>query len=233
VRVGAFSIVHDNVVLGSDVTVESHCEIGHPTPLAEGRPLIIGDGALIRSYSCFYEGSTFGPGLKTGHRVTVRELLTAGPGLQIGTLSDFQGHAELGDYVRTHSNVHIGQHSTVGSYVWIFPYTVLTNDPHPPSETMRGVVLEDYSVVATMSVILPGVRVGTRSLVAAHSCVGKDVAPDTVVGGSPAKYLCDTSRVKLRDGSGRSAYPWMRHFHRGYPPEVVERWKHEFSAKDE
>ena len=32
---------------------------------------------------------------------------------------------------------------------------------------------------------------------------------------------------ELRDGSG-PAYPWMRHFHRGYPEAVVERWKAEF-----
>ena len=32
------------------------------------------------------------------------------------------------------------------------------------------------------------------------------------------------SGVRLRDGSGRAAYPWMRHFHRGYPTETVAAW---------
>jgi acetyltransferase-like isoleucine patch superfamily enzyme len=231
VTVGDFTIVHDNVVLGDDVTIESHCVIGHPTPLAEGKPLVIGDGALIRSHSVFYEGSTFGPELRTGHRVTVREKLTAGINLQIGTLCDFQGHATIGDYVRTHSNVHIGHMTTIGNYVWIFPYTVFTNDPHPPSDGFHvGVTVEDFAVVATMVCIMPGLRIGTRSLVGAHSLVTRDVEPDTVVGGVPAKRLCATEDVRLRDAARTPAYPWMRHFHRGYPADIVAAWVQEYGT---
>lgn len=224
VRVGPFCIIHDDVEIGAGSVIEAYCEIGYPTPLAQGRPLQIGANALIRSHSVFYQGSRFGDGLLTGHRVTVRENIEAGLNLQIGTLSDLQGDATFGDYVRLHSNVHIGKHSTVGSFVWIFPYVVLTNDPHPPSEVRAGCVVGDYAVVATMSVLLPGASVGEHALVAAHSMVGKDVAPHTVVGGSPAKFLCNTRDIKRKDGSGAPAYPWTSHFTRGYPPDVVAQW---------
>lgn len=229
VSIGAFSIVHDKVRIGAGTRIESYCEIGYPTSLAEGRELSIGDNSLIRSHSVFYQGSTFGERLVTGHRVTVRENIEAGKHLQIGTLSDLQGHSQIGDFVRLHSNVHIGQRSRVGNYVWIFPYVVLTNDPHPPSNMLVGVSVEEFAVIATMSVILPGVALGAGSLVAAHSLVNGDVEPDTVVGGSPAKFLCRTERVKLKDGSGQPAYPWRRHFHRGYPEDLVRRWVAEFS----
>ena len=229
VSIGPYSIVHKNVVIGDNTEIGAYCEIGLPTKLANGRPLIIGKDAVIRSHSVFYEGSTFGTNLVTGHRVTVRELTTAGDGFQIGTLGDIQGHCEIGDYVKCHSNVHIGQHSTVGNYVWIFPYVVLTNDPHPPSEVMAGVTIEDFAVIATMSVILPGVTVKKGALVGAHSSVNKDVAPDAVVAGSPAKFICGTEKIKLKDGSGNHAYPWRRHFHRGYPEKAVAEWIKEFS----
>ncbi|MFI7804277.1 acyl-[acyl-carrier-protein]--UDP-N-acetylglucosamine O-acyltransferase [Pseudomonas sp. DD1] len=229
VSIGPYSIVHKNVVIGDNTEIGAYCEIGLPTKLANGRPLIIGKDAVIRSHSVFYEGSTFGTNLVTGHRVTVRELTTAGDGFQIGTLGDIQGHCEIGDYVKCHSNVHIGQHSTVGNYVWIFPYVVLTNDPHPPSEVMAGVTIEDFAVIATMSVILPGVTVKKGALVGAHSSVNKDVAPDAVVAGSPAKFICGTEKIKLKDGSGNHAYPWRRHFHRGYPEKAVTEWIKEFS----
>ena len=166
----------------------------------------------------------------TGHRVTVREGTQAGLNLQIGTLGDIQGTCQIGNYVRFHSNVHIGQHSKVGDFVWIFPYAVLTNDPHPPSEIMRGVTLRDYVAVATMSVILPGVEVGQGALIGAHSSVGRNVEPDTVVAGVPAKLICRTDEILLKDGSGRPAYPWRRHFSRGYPDEAVARWFAEFGA---
>jgi acetyltransferase-like isoleucine patch superfamily enzyme len=234
VSIGDFTIVHDNVELHAGTVIESHCIIGYPTPLAEGEPLIIGKDSLIRSHSVFYEGSRFGDGLKTGHRVTVRELFKAGKSMMIGTLCDFMGHAQVGDYVRIYNNVHIGQKTRLGNCVWVFPYTVFTNDPHPPSDgLLTGGVVEDYAVVATMTCILPGVRIGTRSLVSAHSLVNKDVEPDTVVGGVPAKKLCMTSDIKLKDGSGRPAYPWMRHFHRGYPTDLVETWRREFGSFDE
>lgn len=224
VSIGPYSIVHSNVQIKDGTEIGSHCEIGVPTPFSQGRPLVIGAGGLIRSHSIFYEGSSFGAKLVTGHRVTVRENTTAGENLQIGTVSDIQGQCEIGDYVRLHSNVHIGQHSKIGSFVWIFPYVVLTNDPHPPSEVRIGVTVEEFAAIATMSVILPGVKVGNGALVAAHSSVSRDVAPDTVVGGSPAKFLCETSKIKLKDGSGRNAYPWRAHFHRGYPEAVVAEW---------
>jgi acetyltransferase-like isoleucine patch superfamily enzyme len=224
VSVGPFTVIHDDVIVGEGAVIEGHCEIGHPTPLAQGLPLVIGSKSLIRSHSIFYQGSTFGDGLVTGHRVTVREKTTAGHSFQLGTLSDIQGHCEIGNYVRTHSNVHIGQKSKIHDFVWLFPYVVLTNDPHPPSNVCIGCELEKYAVVATMSVVLPGVKVGEGALIAAHSSVSKDVVPHTVVGGSPAKFLCETSKIKLRDGSGRSAYPWTQHFTRGYPESVIQQW---------
>src|SRR5262249_42641272 len=149
--------------IGDNAVIGSHCEIGVPTSLAEGQPLIIGAGAQIRSHSVFYEGSTFGDNLVTGHRVTVRERTIAGADLQLGTLSDVQGDCEIGNYVRTHSNVHIGKHSKVGDFVWIFPYVVLTNDPHPPSNVQLGCEIGSYAALATMSVILPGVKVGEHA----------------------------------------------------------------------
>jgi acetyltransferase-like isoleucine patch superfamily enzyme len=228
VSVGPFTVIHDNVELGDRVTVESHCEIGHPTPAAGGKPLVIGSDSLIRSHSVFYEGSSFGPGLTTGHGATVRERLVAGSRLRIGTACDFQGYATIGDDVRTHSNVTIGQHSEIGNYVWLYPYVILTNDPHPPSGLIEGVVVEDYAVIAAMVTVMPGIRIGARSLVAAMSLVSKDVEPDSVVAGVPARKRAMTRHILLRDGSGRSAYPWMRHFRRGYPEDVVVRWRDEF-----
>lgn len=228
VTIGPFCIVHDNVSIGAGTVIGSHCELGIPSGLSNGTPLTIGQNSTIRSHSIFYEGSRFGDRLVTGHRVTVREGTVAGKNLQIGTVSDLQGHCEIGDYVRFHSNVHVGQGSRVGDFVWIFPYVVLTNDPRPPSDTLIGATLEDFAAIATMSIILPGVTVGRGALVGAHSSVGWDVEADTVVAGSPAKFICATEKIKLKSKPDQSAYPWRRHFHRGYPEDIVAQWIKEF-----
>jgi acetyltransferase-like isoleucine patch superfamily enzyme len=230
VEVGPFSIVHGNVELGDGSVVGSHCELGHPAAAGDVGPLRIGAGALIRSHSVLYAGSTFGELLQTGHRVTLREGVEAADDLRVGSLCDLQGDASFGRHVRLHSNVHIGRGSTIEDFVWIFPYVVLTNDPHPPSDGFHvGATIEQFAVVATSSVVLPGVRVGAGSLVAAHALVREDVPPGAICAGVPGKVRGSVEAIQLSDGSG-PAYPWRRHFHRGYPEDVVAGWIAEFAG---
>ena len=230
VEIGPFTIVHDNVVLEDNVRIGSHCILGEPTVEQSSEPLVIGKNSLIRSHSVFYQGSQFGEGLQTGHQVTVREGTIAGKNLKIGTLCDLQGNQTLGNYIRLLSSVHVGQHAVIKDFVWVYPYTVLTNDPHPPSEVRLGVTLEDFSIVATSCCLLPGVTVGNHALVGAASLVKHDVEPGWVVSGQPAQKRMELSKLKLKDGSGHLAYPWTRHFHRGYPEEIVAQWVQEANA---
>ena len=229
-NIGPNVIIGANVILGDNVTIQNNCEIGIHSYGDNSSPLIIGNNSYIRSQSIFYTGSKFGENLITGHRVVVREGVVAGKNLQLGTLTDMQGDCVVGDYVRMHSNVHIGKHSKIGNFVWIFPYVVLTNDPHPPSEVQQGVTIEDYVALSTMSVVLPGVVVGRDTLVGAHSLVSKNTNEGTLVAGSPAKEICLASSMRLKDGTRLPAYPWRRHFHRGYPVDVVNDWKAEFEV---
>jgi acetyltransferase-like isoleucine patch superfamily enzyme len=235
VQIGAFTIIHDNVDIAENTIIESHCELGVNTPLSNGSPLRIGQNSRIRSHSVFYEGSSFGSGLVTGHRVTVREGTVAGTNLQLGTLCEVQGDCQIGNHVRFQSNVFVGKKTTIGNFVWLLPHVVLTNDPTPPSNVLIGCTIEDYASISALALILPGVTVGHHSLVAAHACVSKDVPPNMVVAGVPARVVGETKSIKRRDGSGESAYPWTAHFHRGYPDNVVEMWKsaHGLISRDE
>lgn len=116
VDIGPFCVVYDGVEIEAGAKIGAFCELGLPTPLADGTPLRIGPNALIRSHSVFYASSSFGAGLETGHRVTVREHTRAGVGLHIGTLTDLQGDCEFGDHVRLHSSVFIAKQSVVRSF---------------------------------------------------------------------------------------------------------------------
>lgn len=228
VTVGPFSVIHSNVEIGDGTSIASHCVIGQPTQLADGAPLRIGANSTIRSHCVLYEGSTFGDRLETGHHVTIREGVTAGENLRVGTLSDLQGNTTFGDFVRLHSNVHVGMFSNIGSFVWIYPYVVLTNDPHPPSDgPYVGVTVEDFAVVSTLTCVAPGITIGRDAVVGASSMVTKDVQPGEISFGVPARSAGPASRVRLRDGTDRPAYPWRTHFRRGYPDEVTGAWSDE------
>lgn len=232
VEIGPYCVLHGNVVIGDRARIGAYCELGIATPLSNGSPLEIGNDALIRSHSIFYEGSHFGPGLTTGHRVTVREHTSAGRSFQIGTLSEIQGDCRIGDHVRFQSNVFVSKKTVIGNFVWILPYSVLTNDPTPPSDFLIGCTVEDYATICAMSIVLPGVVVGRHSLVAAHTCVSKNVPAGMAVAGSPARIIGPAESIKLRDGSNVPAYPWTRHFHRGHPYEIVEMWKRKASGSN-
>lgn len=224
VTVGPFTVIHDNVQIGANTRIEGFCDIGSPTALADGLPLVLGANSLIRTHSVFYQGSVFGDGLMTGHRVTVREKTRAGKAFQIGTLADIQGHCEIGHYVRTQSSITIGQKSKIGNFVWLFPGALLTNDPNPPSNELLGVTLEDYVVIAVKATLLPGVTIGKGSFVTAHSLVATDMPENSLVSGSPAKRLCRASDMRMQGDVRVRAYPWPKRFVRGYPDEVVEAW---------
>lgn len=225
VKIGQFTTIYDNVEIADNTVIEGYCEIGIQNHLSNGETLFIGENSYIRSHSIFYEGSVFKEKLITGHRVTVREKTFAGKNLQIGTLTDIQGNCTIGDYVRMHSNVHIGQKSKIGNFIWIFPYVVLTNDPHPPSEVLQGVKVEDFAVISTMSVILPNTTVSTGCLIGANSLLSVKTEPNMLYSGNPAKKVCLASKIRLKDGTRRPAYPWTKHFHRGYPQEVITEWE--------
>jgi serine acetyltransferase len=88
-------------------------------------------------------------------------------------------------------------------------------------------VIEDFAVVAAASVVLPGILIGRGAVVGAHSTVTRDVEPERLVVGSPARDMGPAAAVRGADGV--PAYPWRTHFHRGYPGAAVEAWQREGS----
>jgi len=226
VKFGNFVTVYDDVVIGDNCVIDSYCEIGYSNGREKG-PLVIGSNSLIRSHSILYAGSKIGDNLATGHHVTIRENMKIGVGFQLGTLSDIQGEAIIGDYVKTHSNVHVAQFSKIGDFVWIFPYAFLGNDPHPPSDGFtKGPEIGDFAVIASCSMIFPHVKVGKGAIVGAGCMLKKDLPEGQVAIGNPGKIVGPASNIKI-SGTDNPAYPWRFHFHRGYPKEIVKKWMSE------
>ncbi len=85
----------------------------------------------------------------------------------------------------------------VGNYASIAPLAVLVASSHPNFSPVRKlvrckrakVVVEDGAWIGSHAVILPGVRIGKCSVVAAGAIVTENVPPYTVVAGVPAKVI--------------------------------------------
>ena len=86
---------------------------------------------------------------------------------------------------------------TIGDDVQIGPNVQLLTPTHPLEpgprrdklEAAAPIVIEDNVWIGGGAIILPGVTVGENSVVGAGAVVTRDVPPNTVVAGNPAKTL--------------------------------------------
>lgn len=231
VQFGSFVTIHDNVHIGDDCVVDSYSELGICNGKEVG-PLIIGKNSKIRSHSVIYAGNIIGDNLVTAHFSVIRENNNIGSDFQLGVNSLIQPNCKIGNYVKIISNAMITHNSTIGNFVWVFPFVTFTSDPHPPSDlATKGPIIKDYAIIAAGAIILPNVLVGQGSIVAAGCVLTKDLPSEMIAKGVPGKVVGKASEIKLT-GTEISAYPWRKHFHRGYPSDIVRAWQKE-DAKGE
>ena len=99
--------------------------------------------------------------------------------------------AIVGEETMIDMGVVLGGRATVGKRCHIGAGAVIAGVVEPPSAT--PVVIEDDVMVGANAVVLEGVRIGRGAVVAAGAVVTRDVEPNAVVAGVPARV------VKQRD----------------------------------
>lgn len=82
----------------------------------------------------------------------------------------------------------IGKNCCIGEDVRLLTGTHSISSPHFDLVT-KPITIRDNVWVATGAIVLPGVTIGEGAVVGAGAVVTKDVAPWTVVGGNPAKFI--------------------------------------------
>lgn len=97
--------------------------------------------------------------------------------------------AVIGEKTMIDMGVVLGGRATVGKNCHIGAGTVLAGVIEPPSA--KPVIVEDDVLIGANAVVLEGVTIGKGSVVAAGAVVTQDVAPYTVVAGTPARKIKD------------------------------------------
>jgi len=81
----------------------------------------------------------------------------------------------------------------IGNEVCLVQTTIITSQHDlnsPVFETVFGsVIIEDYAVLFTDSMVLPGIRISRGAIVAARAVVTHDVPSMAIVAGNPAKII--------------------------------------------
>lgn len=207
-------VIYKNVKVGLNPQVSPFVILGKP-PLGKNDgelELLIGDNATIRSFTTIYSGNIIGNSFSTGQNVSIRENNHLGDNVSIGTSSVLEFENIIGDNSRIHSGCFL-EMVNIGKNVFIGPNVVFTDDPHPMKcpnyrDCKGGVIVEDLVKIGANSTILPGVRIGRNSLIGAGSVVVKDVPPDSVFAGNPAKFVKEINDLKCEKGFFERPYIW-------------------------
>ena len=155
----------DKVSIGVNTSLHSGVIIHGGNHVIIGNNVVVGEMALI----------------KGGHEK--ESEICIGDNCSIGAQSylDGVGGIEIGNNVllSPHTVIHSTQHSYSEKNILI----------RKQSRKFQNVKIEDDVWIGANSTILPGVKIGKGSIIAAGSVVNSDVTEHSVYGGVPAKFI--------------------------------------------
>lgn len=146
------------------------------------------------------------PDVKLGQNVTIYGFVNLygchiGDDTKIGTFVEIQKGASIGQNCKISSHTFICEGVTVEDGVFIGHHVVFVNDKYPRALTPDGRLQtdEDWTIKSTLvrsgasigsgAIVLCGITIGEKAIVGAGSVVTKDVPPNVIVAGNPARIL--------------------------------------------
>ena len=144
--------------------------------------VILGKGVILNAFINLY-GCQIGNNTKVGTFVEIQK------GAKIGKNSKISSHTFICEGVSIEDNVFVGHNVT------------FINDLYPRATNESGELQtdDDWNCVPTVvkknasigssATLLSGITIGENAIVGAGSVVTKDVPPNTIVAGNPAKVI--------------------------------------------
>jgi acetyltransferase-like isoleucine patch superfamily enzyme len=146
------------------------------------------------------------PDVKLGKDVRLAKFINLygceiGDETKIGAFVEIQKNASVGCRCKISSHTFICEGVTIEDNVFVGHGVVFINDMYPRSTTENGQLQteNDWAVEKTLvkkgasigsgATILSKVTIGENAIIGAGSVVTKDVPPNTIVAGNPARVL--------------------------------------------
>ncbi len=144
--------------------------------------------------------------VKLGNDVKIFDFVnlygcSIGDRTKVGTFVEIQKNASIGKDCKISSHTFICEGVHIGDGVFIGHNVTFINDKHPRSVNADGSMQteEDWKVVETFihngasvgssATVLCGVTIGENAIVGAGAVVTKNVPPNSIVAGVPAKVI--------------------------------------------
>jgi len=157
-------------------------------------------------YACIAASVKLGKDVKLGKFINLYGC-EIGDETKIGAFVEIQKNASVGRRCKISSHTFICEGVTIEDQVFVGHNVAFVNDSFPRATTATGDLqkAEDWVVEKTLvkkgasigsgATILANVTIGERAIVGAGSVVTRDVPPDVIVVGNPARVLrrIDTS----------------------------------------
>jgi len=168
----------------------------HPAAIVESK--VIGEGTRVWAFAHIL------PGAKVGANCNICDH------------TFLENDVVVGDRVTIKSGVQLWDGITLEDDVFVGPNATFTNDKFPRSrvyhQTFPRTLVRKGASIGANATILPGITIGERAMVGAGAVVTRDIPPDTIVVGNPARIVgyVGAEEVPLNPSREPGAHPETR-----------------------
>ena len=152
------------------------------------------------------------PDVKLGRNVKINDFTNLygceiGDDSKVGTFVEIQKGAKVGKNCKISSHTFICEGVDIKNNCFIGHNVTFINDKYPRATNENGMlqseddwvciptIVDEGASIGSSSTILCGITIGKNSIVGAGSMVTKDVPPNTVVVGNPARVVKNLQEV--------------------------------------
>jgi bifunctional UDP-N-acetylglucosamine pyrophosphorylase/glucosamine-1-phosphate N-acetyltransferase len=181
VQIGMDTIILPGTMLSGNTTIGSSCRIGPGTTIDQS---VIGDRCVIRNSAL--EEATLEDDVSVGPFSHCRPGAYLAHGVHMGNFAEVK-NSRLGEGAAMGHFSYLGD-ATVGDHTNIAAGTITSNYNGLTKQKYRTTIGSN-AFIGCDTILVPPVVVGDGAMTGAGSVVNRDVAPDTLVVGVPARLL--------------------------------------------
>lgn len=171
-----------------------------------------GDKSFIHPQAMVEPGACIGAGTRVWAFAHVLPGAKVGKNCNLCDHTFIENDVVIGDEVTIKCGVYLWDGIELHDQVFVGPNATFTNDKYPrsrqhPEQYARTVVCRGASIGANAT-ILPGLRIGEKAMVGAGAVVTRDVPPNAIVTGNPARivgYVDTIAKSSVRSATSATA----------------------------